>query len=394
MPVQWTLILPALAGKEPQPIELSGTLTVGRASSNDIIVDDSNTSSSHATLEQRGDELFIRDLGSTNGTTIDGGARLTMGEWTPLRNGARLRIGVINTKVVGKEVVDLDATLAAPRPAKAVSSPPVPAAPAPAPGVDPMVDPPLSQSFSSTMQDVDAGPGAGAAAAHALEQMEARLILLDEVDPRAIRISEMSQKIGRSKSVSCRIDSKLVSSEHAELTFSPRTSAFQIEDLGSSNHTVLNRGTLTPKVAHLLDLDSALQFGPIEAVFRVDHHVDGTRVPAGFDLQVAEVLIASGKITTADVQSAKAFAKETSGFIGDGLLLGGLVSPNDWAEAARAVRQSAPVLTYRESGSAGWLSKLLVLVLLLALGVAAVYLFGPEEFVAKLPELPSLRGSE
>ena len=428
MPVQWTLILPALAGKETRQIEVNGTMKVGRASRNDIVVEDNSTSSSHATMELRGEHLFVRDHGSTNGTTINGGARLPMGEWSPVPHDATVRFGVINTRLVAKEkeVVDLDATLASTRPPAAVhqaapmpapaapratvpaapamqaaaapfepavapSPQPVPAAYAPAPGVDPMVDPPLDGTFSSTISDESMGPGAGAAAAHALEQMEARLILLDEVNPRAIRITEMIHEIGRSMSVSCRIDSKLVSSEHAVLSFSPSTRAFQLQDVGSSNHTVLNRVTLTPNVAHRLELDSALQFGPIEAVFRVDHDIDGTRLPANFDLQVAEALIAASKLSEDALVSATAFAKESAGFLGDGLLLSGAVSPNDWADAARTARQSAPVLPYRAAKSSNWFLKFVVLALVLVLGVAAVYLFGSDELVAKLPKLPQLK---
>ena len=127
MPVQWTLILPALGGKETQQIDLAETMKVGRAGRNDVVVEDSGTSSSHATFEVRGEELFIRDHGSTNGTAIDDGPRLSMGEWTPVPSGATLRLGVIQTRVVGKPLDGSDVAPASfarlePAPATAWSS--------------------------------------------------------------------------------------------------------------------------------------------------------------------------------------------------------------------------------------------------------------------------------
>ncbi len=381
MPVQWTLILPALAGKEPQQIELAGTMKVGRASRNDILVDDGSASSSHATIEVRGDALFVRDHGSTNGTTVDGGPRLVMGEWNSVPNGASLRFGVVGTRIVGKEVAD-----PAGGPADELADDSASTSPHHAGGE------PDSAAAAARMDSDQAAVAPVAPAsprrvprAPALEQMGARLILLDEANPRTIRLTELNHSIGRSMSVSCRIDNKLVSSEHAALSYSTSTQAFEIQDLGSSNHTVLNRETLRPNIAHRLELDSALRFGPIEAVFRVDHNVDGTRVPAAFDLQVADALILAGKLTNADVESAMVLAKESSGFLGDELLANGTASPNDWADAARSVRQFAPIMSYRAATSSGWMPKLLAFALILALGVAALYLFGSEEWVAKLP---------
>jgi hypothetical protein len=63
---------------------------LGRGSSNDIILQDSQVSRQHAELSQQGDQFVIRDLGSTNGTYVNDervvGSR-------PLRPGDRIRIG-------------------------------------------------------------------------------------------------------------------------------------------------------------------------------------------------------------------------------------------------------------------------------------------------------------
>ena len=340
MPVQWTLILPPLAGRPTRQVQLEGVLKVGRASRNDIAIEDQGTSASHATMEVRGNELFVRDHGSTNGTAINGGSRLTMGDWTSVPDGATVRFGLINARIVGKKVTDRGASATNGQPPEAVA----------------------------------AGATEAARAAYALAQVYARLILLDPNNPGAARVTEMTQTIGRSMSMDFRIDSELVSSEHAALSYSLDTRAYKIQELGSSNHTVLNGAVLAPMAVHPLPLDSALRFGPIDAAFRVDHDIDGQRLPPNFDLKIAEALIAAGKLTDAELNSALEFAKATGGFLGDGLLLSGAVTPKDWADAAKVARQRGPAVSYRDGKSSSWLSKTLVAVLFLTLAIATVLL--------------------
>lgn len=61
-----------------QPEELAGTvfplgdeLTVGRAAGCQITLDDTYVSQLHARLFQRDDQLYVEDLGSTNGTYLN-----------------------------------------------------------------------------------------------------------------------------------------------------------------------------------------------------------------------------------------------------------------------------------------------------------------------------------
>lgn len=61
-----------------------GSVTFGRVADNDIQVDDSSISSHHAEIIVRNGRVIIKDLGSTNGTTINGGevteAQLNVGD--------------------------------------------------------------------------------------------------------------------------------------------------------------------------------------------------------------------------------------------------------------------------------------------------------------------------
>jgi pSer/pThr/pTyr-binding forkhead associated (FHA) protein len=65
-------------------------VTIGRMSSNDVVLSDGNVSRRHAEIRQNGTDWMLVDLGSTNGSLVNGkvakehklsdGDRLTLGE--------------------------------------------------------------------------------------------------------------------------------------------------------------------------------------------------------------------------------------------------------------------------------------------------------------------------
>jgi hypothetical protein len=69
---------------------LAGGATIGRSPSSDIVLADEFVSQTHARIFPRKQFLFIEDLGSTNGTFIDG--RRVEGEYQ-IRPGQELVIG-------------------------------------------------------------------------------------------------------------------------------------------------------------------------------------------------------------------------------------------------------------------------------------------------------------
>jgi hypothetical protein len=67
-----------------------GPILIGRAEDSTLVLDDDYASTRHARITQQGQEYFLEDLGSTNGTYLDR-ARVTTP--TPVPIGVPIRIG-------------------------------------------------------------------------------------------------------------------------------------------------------------------------------------------------------------------------------------------------------------------------------------------------------------
>jgi FHA domain len=81
----------AAMGVDPgTAFELAGGATMGRADGSDIPIDDPFASSVHARIFPRGQFMYIEDMGSTNGTYLNG-RRLRAAE--RLKVGDTVRIG-------------------------------------------------------------------------------------------------------------------------------------------------------------------------------------------------------------------------------------------------------------------------------------------------------------
>jgi hypothetical protein len=73
-------------------IPLAGRALIGRSRGCSVTIDDPRASAEHAVISWSGEQWEIRDLGSSNGTWVDG-RRLAVGQRTPLRLDSRLGFG-------------------------------------------------------------------------------------------------------------------------------------------------------------------------------------------------------------------------------------------------------------------------------------------------------------
>jgi pSer/pThr/pTyr-binding forkhead associated (FHA) protein len=81
-----------------QRYALDGEVTMGRAAGCTITLADNYASQHHARVFRRDDALHVEDLGSTNGTYVNG-TKLTSP--MPLKRGDRVKVGATVFEVVG-----------------------------------------------------------------------------------------------------------------------------------------------------------------------------------------------------------------------------------------------------------------------------------------------------
>ncbi len=97
----------------------SPVVRIGRAAQNDVVVEDDSVSTTHAVLEFDSAGWRLTDLGSTNGTFVEG-VRLAPEVATPLPYGSTVRFGGVRLHFRAVEEADPEAaraeyTPAAPR---------------------------------------------------------------------------------------------------------------------------------------------------------------------------------------------------------------------------------------------------------------------------------------
>ncbi len=129
-----------IGGRVIQEASLRTELSIGRAEDNDLRLADPKASRHHARLHREGNAFILTDLGSANGTLLNG-VRLTVPR--PVQHGDRIVIG--DTELIfqepgrsTEETIISAVPLTAPRPAEAwrpaqTVPPPVEPAPIPAP---------------------------------------------------------------------------------------------------------------------------------------------------------------------------------------------------------------------------------------------------------------------
>lgn len=77
----------------------SRRISIGRGSTNDLVIDDSSVSKSHAAVAlRRSGDVVIADTGSTNGTFV-GGRRMAYGKAVSISHGTTIGIGEVKVTV-------------------------------------------------------------------------------------------------------------------------------------------------------------------------------------------------------------------------------------------------------------------------------------------------------
>lgn len=117
-------------------------LTIGRDSSNGVAINDAEVSRKHSRLTFQGGKYVLEDLGSTNGTFVNG---QRIAGPVVLKPGDVISLGEQIVLMYDAISTDVGATVAVPR--KAVQAPPTYQSPAPSPAS--YAPPPPAASYSA-----------------------------------------------------------------------------------------------------------------------------------------------------------------------------------------------------------------------------------------------------
>jgi hypothetical protein len=116
------------SGGERREINVAGSLTVGRAQTAGVYLDDKTLSREHTKFYIENGKLFVRDLESKNGTYLNG---TLIRNTQPLKHGDRVKVGVATFTVLTDDAVRpaVSAPLASPPPPRPHAPPPTVTAP-------------------------------------------------------------------------------------------------------------------------------------------------------------------------------------------------------------------------------------------------------------------------
>ncbi len=103
------------SGGERRELRIAGPITIGRASSATVHIDDKTLSREHTQVSSEQGRFIVKDLESKNGTYLNG-ALIRQAE--PLKHGDRIKVGPA-TFVILFDPGDAPPPAAAPRPATA-----------------------------------------------------------------------------------------------------------------------------------------------------------------------------------------------------------------------------------------------------------------------------------
>ncbi|HLL04325.1 MAG TPA: FHA domain-containing protein [Myxococcaceae bacterium] len=286
--------------------ELAGELKIGRQDGNELVLTEGGVSRKHARFFVDGGKVVVEDLGSANGTYVDGEriegptpltpqSQVVLGDYQlKIKGGGRAASGA--RKATGKSSpagTALGSEEGSPRSTRAM------------PSVKPARPPGAALSKRER-------PAAGAASGPDLGP-----VLRGLTGPWANKRYPLRGKllVGRAPPASVLLEDDSLSRKHAEVERSPR-GAVILRDLGSSNGTLLNGERIGQEPVELAPGD-IIQFGMVEVVYEA-----GGEQSAALSSRRGAVPTRRGAEAAAPAQAAAAAPKSRKLLVATGGLVG------------------------------------------------------------------------
>jgi pSer/pThr/pTyr-binding forkhead associated (FHA) protein/NADPH-dependent 2,4-dienoyl-CoA reductase/sulfur reductase-like enzyme len=238
---------------------LSNEIAIGRDPSADVSIADPAVSGTHAQITEHGGALYVRDLGSRNGTFVN---RELVSVPHALGDGDVIHVGNTDLTFRGSALAP-----AKPEPTAPVepAEPPEAESPAeaePPPPAPPEVAPPAAEPPPAPPQPAAPEPRAASG------PKEFRLVV--EAGPLvglSFRLAGPSMLVGRDPEADVALSEPTVSWKHARL--SAHGAAWTLTDLGSTNGTQVNGQRIESERQTPIDPGAEIRFGEITLRFEV-----------------------------------------------------------------------------------------------------------------------------
>jgi pSer/pThr/pTyr-binding forkhead associated (FHA) protein len=315
------------------------SVTIGRTDGCGLRLDKSTVSSKHAELVLRGGQLFLRDVGSTNGTTLNG-QKVEPHIEKLLAKGDKVVISTFEIVVtetnspLEPDTKDL--------PAKK--------------------DEPIAAEMTIAVSARVPSPLANLAR---LKHAQPRLVLASKERRAVFELGKTETTVGREATCDVVIDQGTVSKRHAEIRLLDGT--FFVRDLGSQNGTFIDGNAVVGPAAPLKS-NQALRFGTVSCLFL-------TRPPEGSEsheeqaaAQVARLLVTRGAVPPGQMESLQAMVRTSGRALAELAVTAGVVEPEAWSK----LRAQADVIEMVQTAQPGP-KRLVYWLVVLGLAVLAIW---------------------
>jgi pSer/pThr/pTyr-binding forkhead associated (FHA) protein len=220
------LVLDLEHGQSQEFMLAKDEIILGRSAIADIRLDDSSVSRNHAAISFEDEKVVLADLGSSNGTELNG-ELVKRAELVP---GDRIRIGRSHLRFQSLPVT---------------------------------TPPSLTSTLLLTREEIEAAVSQDALATTIVSTKEDRLAILTPKETKEIILVPDSQTLGRDPSNEIVIEDASVSRHHARIDY--QRGAYTVHDLGSANGTWFGQERVD---SHLLQDGDCVQLGRVRLVFK------------------------------------------------------------------------------------------------------------------------------
>jgi ABC-2 type transport system ATP-binding protein len=278
MPAVQQMTLAIIEGGEAgRELAVIGAAVIGRDPAVDFVIPDSDVSARHASVTPRDAGCAIEDLGSTNGTFVNG-QRISAAQ--EVKPGDRIQLG--------GTVMEARGVTAPPPPAPAPTAPAAPAPPPPPPARAPTPPPAPPAAPPSPPVPPSSPPAAAQAAPTPTAFPEVQVTQVKQIPTLPMLVFLAGQLKGNRLPVGAQLvlgrepgaadvildQDSGISRRHA--AFSPAGGGLTVQDMGSTNGTLVNGQRLTGTAA--LQNGDRVQIG--DTVIEVQLPADRAVAPA------------------------------------------------------------------------------------------------------------------